>query len=265
MIGANKIKLLLFLSLLAAVFTTANFTSAKSESADPVLVELFTSEGCSSCPPADQVLIDLQSCGAAGADVIVLSEHVDYWDYLGWRDKYSSPLFTRRQYDYADILRQSSVYTPEAVIDGSFGVIGSNAGAVKDAIQRSSRNKKAIVIPSIVESTDGSGKQIIGITVNCPKILSGRQAQVYLAIAEDNLKTEVRAGENGGRTLPHTGVVRNMQKLPSPSILHDGNITLPKVELVLAPHWNRAKLRVVAFLQDSANKEILGVGQVHFR
>jgi hypothetical protein len=109
----------------------------------PIIVELFTSEGCSSCPPADRIAIRLQENSENGREIIVLSEHVDYWNYLGWQDKYSLAQFTARQQDYARALGQHSVYTPEAVVDGLYSVVGSNERSLHEAIERCALNPKA--------------------------------------------------------------------------------------------------------------------------
>src|SRR5919197_1244382 len=118
-----------------------------------VVVELFTSEGCSSCPPADQLLERLAAAGAIdGAQVVALGEHVDYWDRLGWRDRFSSPAFTARQAVYVRRFNDESAYTPQMVVDGRAGLVGSDAGAVRRAIA------KAAAAPHGVMSVVAPGK-----------------------------------------------------------------------------------------------------------
>src|ERR1700737_428967 len=131
----------LFSGLLALTATASMSAGADKEGARvPVLLELFTSEGCSSCPPADRLLEVLdQKQPVAGAELIVLSEHVDYWDGLGWRDPFSSPQYTVRQQDYTNKNNCDGVYPPQLVVDGQFGLVGSDAHAASLAIQKAIR------------------------------------------------------------------------------------------------------------------------------
>jgi len=124
----------------------------------PVLLELFTSEGCSSCPPAARLLETLdQKQPVAGADLIVLSEHVDYWDRLGWKDPFSSPVYTARQQDYSNKYNLDGVYTPQLVVDGRYGLVGSDGREVTDAIQKAIRGLK---IPIAISKVSHDGNQI---------------------------------------------------------------------------------------------------------
>ena len=124
----------------------------------PVLLELFTSEGCSSCPPADRLLEILdQKQPVAGADLIVLSEHVDYWDRLGWKDPFSSSQYTARQQDYTNKYNFDGVYTPQLVVDGRFGFVGSDGREASSAIQKAIRERK---IPIEISNVARDGNQV---------------------------------------------------------------------------------------------------------
>src|SRR5215468_4014633 len=143
----------LLCALIFAAFTSRRGTMTSTsalEQADgvrsPVVVELFTSEGCSSCPPADAVLAQLQQTQpVAGAEVIALGEHVDYWNYIGWSDPFSAPVFSQRQNDYTNAFGAFSVYTPQMVVDGQTEFVGSKMSKALDAIAKAARAPKAKV------------------------------------------------------------------------------------------------------------------------
>ena len=203
----------------------------------PVLVELFTSEGCSSCPPADALLQTLD------ADVVVLSEHVDYWDQLGWRDPNSSHEFTARQERYGRILGVE-VYTPQLVVDGREAVIGNQVDAVRAAIGRAkSRPHEAVRI----ESARREGGEAV-VAVSIPPMTKGK-AEVWVGVAAETTRSEVRHGENSGRTLTHIVVLRSLTKAG----IADHATTFDRmVRVPAAPEGSR----VVVFLADSG-------GQMH--
>src|SRR5271169_6336085 len=151
---------MLRLYLLAAIFSSISLAAADADGARvPVLLELFTSEGCSSCPPADRLLEILdQKQPLAGADLIVLSEHVDYWDRLGWKDPFSSPQYTARQQDYTNKYNFDGVYTPQLVVDGRFGFVGSDGREASAAIQKAMREQK---IPIAISNASRDGNQVV--------------------------------------------------------------------------------------------------------
>jgi hypothetical protein len=178
----------------------------------PVLAELFTSEGCSSCPPADALLMKLDRFQpVAGAHIIVLSEHVDYWDSQGWRDPFSSPLFTRRQADYARLLG-AEVYTPQLVIDGRVQLNGSDGRDIQAAIARAAAKPKLPV--HIAQARREGGDAVLQVTI--PALPSGK-SDVWVAIADESDQSSVNKGENSGRKLAHVAVVRSLSKLGSVS------------------------------------------------
>ena len=229
----------------------------------PVIVELFTSEGCSSCPPADAALAQLQKTQpVAGAEVIALSEHVDYWNYIGWSDPFSSAAFSSRQDVYARALRQERVYTPQMIVDGQTEFVGNSINKVREAIAEAARSPKADVQIARKTQTEKENQRIrLGVSVkNVPPVNQGDVAEVILAITEDELSSNVLRGENSGRKLPHTAVVREMRALgraDSSSRTFDFETTA-----VIAKGWKRNDLRVVVFLQERARRRVLGAASM---
>jgi hypothetical protein len=175
----------------------------------PVIVELFTSEGCSSCPPADVLLQKLdQTQPVPGALVIALSEHVDYWDRLGWKDPFSSALFTRRQEAYVRRFRLDSAYTPQMVVDGTTEAVGSDARQVQDAIRQASKADKLHVRISPVFK-NSRGVDTVHVEVDSSASSRG-ESRVMVALAENTAVSHVLRGENSGRKLDHVAVVRSL-------------------------------------------------------
>ena len=216
----------------------------------PVLLELFTSEGCSSCPPADRLLASLDRQPVENADLIVLSEHVDYWNHLGWSDPYSSALFSTRQQEYADRLHVASVYTPQLVIDGRLEVVGSDEPEVLKAIAKSAREPKAGM--SVRAARSGNG-----LTVHVEADGGGRNADLYIAVAEDHAETHVLRGENGGKMLSHVAVARSLIRVGK----WEGS-GLTNKDVQIPPKAGASnEMRVVAILQDPKTGRILGVAQ----
>jgi hypothetical protein len=216
----------------------------------PVVVELFTSEGCSSCPPADELLAKLEKTQPVpGARLIVLSEHVDYWNRLGWRDPFSSASFTDRQRQYVESLNQDGAFTPEAVVDGRTGFVGSDGRAAKNAILDALKQQKAQVM-----LTAASGEGGINLTVDVKNIADSKGADVILAITETGLQSNVRSGENSGRVLKHTGVVRRITVLGRTQ----GTAYTTQTSISLPKEWKRENLRAVVFVQDRRTKHIIG-------
>jgi hypothetical protein len=225
----------------------------KSEIRNPkskpmVLVELFTSEGCSSCPPADRALAFLQKeQPVSNAEVITLAFHVDYWDNLGWKDEFSTPLFTQRQQFYAGSFKLSSSYTPQMIVDGQFELVGSNLGKANKAIMEAAKTNK----PEILLTGEDER-----LKVNISSLDRHENSTVYLAIAENNLSSDVARGENAGNKLEHISVVRELKLL--------GNLN-PETQtfeteyaLELQPNWKKENLKFVVFIQENQSRKILG-------
>jgi hypothetical protein len=226
----------------------------------PVLVELFTSEGCSSCPPADTLLMQLdQLQPVAGAEVIVLSEHVDYWNYIGWKDPFSSPLFSRRQEIYSSVFGGDSIYTPQMVVDGEREFVGSRVSQARQEIAKAAEQKKAVVTLKPLQNK----AQEIQLAINIdrlPRFQTGDKAEVLLAIAESNLNSSVSRGENSGRKLVHTAVVRKLETVGQIDGAKDQFATTQSVNLEKA--WQRENLKIVVFVQARTSRKILGVASL---
>ncbi len=242
--------------LLAATFILGAVklgSAADTPQRAPVLLELFTSEGCSSCPPADKLLQKLDRAQPVdGADLIVLSEHVDYWNHLGWTDPYSSAEFSKRQQNYASLL-DSDVYTPQLVIDGRKQVVGSDRAAVDRAIEDSLRSPKIPVVVNAKREANG-----LEVHIEVSPIPGNKPASVYLVLAADQARSHVMRGENAGRELEHVAVVQSLVKIAD---ISNGSGLQKDIRSALPPLAQAGNLRVDVFVQDAASKRILGVGQ----
>src|SRR5918996_5242658 len=271
-VGLSKMKL--FIGLFLILFSIVAFRSWSNQRAAvvpnatatiinhdavPVVVELFTSEGCSSCPPADEVLSKLDKTQPIqGVEVIALGEHVDYWNKLGWIDPYSTADFSRRQSRYSDAFNQESVYTPQMIVDGRDEFAGGNMDRARAAIAKAAQSPKASiqVLPSENSNAANSGAIKLSVHVrDLPPLTTGDSAEVLLAITENNLRSEVSRGENAGRYLRHSAVVRKLTAV--------GDITAnqsfdAESTVSLANGWQRDNLRVVAFVQERGTRRILG-------
>jgi hypothetical protein len=233
-----------------------------AQPANPVIVELFTSEGCSDCPPADRLLYLLeQTQPVPGAQIIPLEQHVDYWDHEGWRDPFSSSRFTSRQRDYVSAFNIPTAYTPQMVVDGAAQFVGSDAHHVVAAIAQAARTPKANLQ---IQQRAGaaSGPQSVLLSVSLAPF-SGWNAKhgadVLLAITEDSLTSNVTAGENAGAFMNHRAVVRELRVLGR---VDSSGAFSAAHELTLSPNWKRENLHVVAFMQDRSTKRILGASML---
>ncbi len=236
--------LFLILSLVFALLPSA---PADAPPPTPVLVELFTSEGCSSCPPADSLLRELEARQPVpGVEVIPLGFHVDYWDDLGWKDRFSSRDYTRRQQEYRVRFGLDSVYTPQMVVDGRVQFVGNDSAAAFDAIRRAARDPKPAI--GLRRTSDGKLQIDVG--------RSPRRADVLLVITEDNLSTSVGAGENRGRNLRHTGVVRSLTRIGS---TNDGRF---QASVPIPSPSAGQELRAVVFLQRGTAGEVMAAASM---
>jgi len=202
----------------------------------PIVVELFTSEGCSSCPPADALLAEL----ANRPDLLPLSLHVDYWDRLGWKDPYSSRKATERQNHYATLLDLSTVYTPQIVVDGKWQAVGSDRADVEHALALARRNRREVPVTLAVDH--GQAQIKLGPESDASSV------SVLLIGFDRRHVTAVKRGENSGRTLAHVDVVRGLEEVGR----RDGSGG--EIEVPIPWHSER-----IAAIVQAADGRILGV------
>jgi hypothetical protein len=218
------------LALLAAVSLRSQPRGAADH---PVVVELFTSQGCSSCPPADELLRSVASDASMRGKVIALSFHVDYWNRLGWADPFSSRLWTARQAAYVRSMKLNGAYTPQAVVNGRQQFVGSNATALRAAIDSESRRARSATVTVRID-----GDAVV-VDATAPAT-----AEVILIAFENGLTTTVERGENGGRTMKNDGVVRELRRIGV------GDVT-QRVPMKLGP-----SMGVAALIQERGSLHI---------
>jgi hypothetical protein len=233
-------------------------TAAEIPSADahPILVELFTSEGCSSCPPADAFLEKLDHFHpVAGSPLIVLSEHVDYWDHDGWKDPNSSPALTERQSAYEGALGLKTPYTPQFIVDGTTEFRMDDLQKADKVFQDAAADPKIPVRIGEV-SVDAGNPTTLRTRVEADVNSGKHNADIYVAVALDRVESQVLHGENGGHRLTHVAVVVNFTKIGKAK---KGQNFAETVELKLKPGTDSKNARIVAFVQESGPGRILGV------
>ncbi len=224
----------------------------------PVVVELFTSEGCSTCPPADALLSQLETDQPIeGAQIIGLEEHVDYWNHDGWVDSYSSPDWTLRQEEYVARFKDKSPFTPQMIVDGQRQLVGNSARDAQDAIREAAHRAKAQV--SITTETPSKSDAVrFEVRVgNVAGIGDQESADIWMAVTEDGLETAVKAGENAGRNLRHAAILRSLHKIGTISARGSFPVILNQ-QVKLKSNWKRTNLRIVMFVQQRKSLHILG-------
>jgi hypothetical protein len=235
------------------IFGRAAAISATSAGADgaPVVLELFTSQGCSSCPPADALLSEI---GSSTKGVIPLAEHVDYWNNLGWSDPFSSHEFSERQGAYANAMNLPGDYTPQAVIGGTAQCVGSDSRSISRAID-------------VARSTSILGRVDLhaGLSLDRPRTLlirleaqswkgAGGTDEVMVAIFQNGLVQKIGAGENGGRKITYDYTVRRL--IPALELDSEHGYAKKQLSVDLDPSWSLDHLGVAAFIQDTASLQI---------
>ena len=199
----------------------------------PTVVELFTSEGCSSCPPADRLLTNAQS--NFGNDIIVLSYHVDYWDRLGWKDPFSKAIFSERQRNYCEKLNPTSVYTPQAIVNGQVQFVGSDKKLLWNSITQNKNNNDKAVVLNVTKPNNGLVNfeyEFVGLKKN---------EVIIIELVLKKATVEVKRGENSGNTLSHTNIVQNILTK---------NTAKGNDSLIIPPNGTSENYLLVAFVQN---------------
>lgn len=247
----------LTLTVLAVSRVHSSPSSASSSSAaHPALVELFTSEGCSSCPPADAFLKQMDDAGQVdGIETIAIEEHVDYWDQLGWRDPFSSHRWTERQQQYAEAVRRDGIYTPQFIVDGRSEMAGSSPRKARQDIVEASRISNADLRLAVLGVSQSSAEVLVTVG-NIPP--EARSPELWLAITERGLSSDVLRGENQGRNLTHAAILRSLTRIRNGTASNSSGSVETKASVAFNPAWKRENVRLVVFLQDRKTLHIIG-------
>ena len=244
----------ILLLVVVAVLAAMAFKPMAAAKRKAVIVELFTSEGCSSCPPADELLSRIgHKSSANGAEVLPLGFHVDYWDHQGWRDRFSSHAYTERQQSYSMKFRLEGPYTPQMVVDGQTQFVGNDSGYAENAIVQAAARQQEADVQLTWTAPD---KLLVRVT----DANSKSPAEVRLAITEDNLSSNVARGENEGRVLRHSAVVRDFRLLGK---LSNGEFQ-KEVTIKREKDWKVDDLHAVAFVQIIPDGAVEGAASVRF-
>jgi hypothetical protein len=228
----------------------------------PVVVELFTSEGCSSCPPIDTFLRKVDAFQPIkGVQVIGIEEHVDYWNQDGWVDPYSALEWTERQEAYVMKFKDKTPFTPQLVVAGDKEMVGANTTQIFSAIRQAAEQENVQV--SVQPGTaDGKDAQQFSVHVTSAGSAKPAKADVWLAVTENGLEMQVTSGENSGRTLQHASVIRSLEKIGTLSDKTAAAFTAdPRVKFKSS--WKKPNLHIVVFVQDHKSLQIVGAGSAN--
>ncbi|WP_066034871.1 DUF1223 domain-containing protein [Flavobacterium anhuiense] len=239
----KKIKLLSGFVML--FFLIGNSIFSQNNSKGFALLELYTSEGCSSCPPADELLGKIQN-EYKDKNVYVLAYHVDYWDKQGWKDIFSNADFTKRQYDYAQFLGKEPIYTPQVIINGKTDYIGSQETSLRNGI------KLALSKPAAVDLSLETKQQNDKLSLNYSINGTFKNSHLLIAVVQKSAKSNVKRGENAHRVLSHYQIVQRLQTIDLKVAKGNSTITLPK-------NFNTQDFEIIGFVQDIKSGAILGV------
>jgi hypothetical protein len=251
--GVTAISFLILFAALAATSRPAAKPVRAPGVPRTVVLELFTSQGCSSCPPADGILSKLGKETYPGASIIPLAWHVDYWNYLGWSDPFSSAAASERQGAYARALGSGRIYTPQIVLNGTSQMVGSAESAIRDEIARQlAQPERGSVMIDPIQRTGGTLK--IGVHARLAGTAEGSDARVIAALFENGASTMVVRGENSGHRLPNDYIVRWSAPLGAVSRARPALDT--SVDIPIRPEWNLSNLGVVVLIQDGRSMAI---------
>jgi hypothetical protein len=219
------------------------------------VIELFTSEGCSSCPPADVLLKKLDDAQPiSGAQLVVLSEHVTYWDQDGWKDPNSSTALTERQSAYESALGENTAFTPQLIVDGTRQMRAGNPQQVEETLRKAATTPKVLVRIGDV-TVDAGNPNVLHARVETDANFDKHNADIYVAVALDHVESQVLRGENGGKHLVHVAVVQDLTKVGK---LPKGKTFAQDVQLKLKPGTDPKNIRIVALVQESGPGKVLG-------
>lgn len=213
------------------------------------VIELFTSEGCSSCPPADEAVAELVK-QYADKEVYVLGYHVDYWDRLGWKDPFGSEVFSQKQREYGDVFKLSSIYTPQIVVNGTTEMVGSNKSKLRESVNQALKSKENPNFNFTLQSVSVSE-----LVLKVDAQLSNNEI-INCALVQDKATTVVKRGENTGRTLNHINVVIDVQSFSS---------TENELKIDLSTIQEASNSHVLVLLQNSLTKEIIAVKRIELK
>ncbi|WP_369013017.1 DUF1223 domain-containing protein [Flavobacterium anhuiense] len=238
----KRIKIILIFSLFLLI---GNSIFSQNNSKGFALLELYTSEGCSSCPPADELLGKIQN-EYKDKNVYVLAYHVDYWDKQGWKDIFSNADFTKRQYDYAQFMGKEPIYTPQVIINGKTDYIGSQETSLRNGI------KLALSKPAAVDLSLETKQQNDKLSLNYSINGTFKNSHLLIAVVQKSAKSNVKRGENAHRVLSHYQIVQRLQTIDLKVAKGNLTITLPK-------NFNTQDFEIIGFVQDIKSGAILGV------
>ena len=233
--------------------TAVDFSHNGGDGGGRVVLELFTSQGCSSCPPADALLSKI---GSSTSSVIPLAYHVDYWNHLGWADPFSSHEFSERQNAYSRAMDLGGEYTPQAVIEGVSQCVGSDSRSIKRAIDgaRSAANIGRVDLRASLAPDEPRRFRIV-LSAQWPSASTNTNHEVMVAIFENGLVTKIGGGENGGREITYDYTVRKLLRAFELNSSQDGSVE-KQLDVDLDPSWSIDHLGVAAFIQDASSLRV---------